>query len=489
MPARVVPSRRKVLATPPNSLRVLFVDDEVSLQELMRAELPRLGHEVTVCPDGRSAVKALEKGTFDAAILDLKMPDMTGIQVLERLKQLSPDTEAVMMTGYSSKETAVEAMRLGAFDYIEKPCKLVEIEGILIKVAEKRKLKHKNIALQTRVQAAEGPNRLMGDSPAMQGVHRLIAMTAPTDATVLIQGETGTGKDVVARTIYQMSKRVDMPFVPVNCGSLSPTLAESQLFGHRRGADRDHKGFFEVANGGTLFLDELGELDKNIQVKLLRFLESGELYRVGDTEPLRSEVRVICATNRDLRKMIAEEEFREDLLYRLNTFEIQLPPLRERVQDLPMLALHLLARSAKRTIEQVDGLITPDAFQAMFEYHWPGNVRELANAMEYAYIVAGGGPITSAHLPQVVRNKTAPRPATMPMHQPAHSHAPTILPMTQPSAGPNVRTLHDIEMEHILRTLDKNGGNKPTTAKELGISLKTLYNKLNRWEDDRRAAG
>ena len=493
MPARVIPSRRKVLATPPNSLRVLFVDDEVSLQELMRAELPRLGHEVTVCPDGRSAVKALEKGTFDAAILDLKMPDMTGIQVLERLKQLSPDTEAVMMTGYSSKETAVEAMRLGAFDYIEKPCKLVEIEGILIKVAEKRKLKHKNIALQTRVQAAEGPNRLMGDSPAMQGVHRLIAMTAPTDATVLIQGETGTGKDVVARTIYQMSKRVDMPFVPVNCGSLSPTLAESQLFGHRRGAftgaDRDHKGFFEVANGGTLFLDELGELDKNIQVKLLRFLESGELYRVGDTEPLRSEVRVICATNRDLRKMIAEEEFREDLLYRLNTFEIQLPPLRERVQDLPMLALHLLARSAKRTIEQVDGLITPDAFQAMFEYHWPGNVRELANAMEYAYIVAGGGPITSAHLPQVVRNKTAPRPATMPMHQPAHSHAPTILPMTQPSAGPNVRTLHDIEMEHILRTLDKNGGNKPTTAKELGISLKTLYNKLNRWEDDRRAAG
>lgn len=482
------------MATPHNSLRVLFVDDEVSLQELMRAELPRLGHEVTVCPDGRTALKTLEKATFDAAILDLKMPDMTGIQVLERLKQISPDTEAVMMTGYSSKETAVEAMRLGAFDYIEKPCKLVEIEALLIKVAEKRKLKNKNIALQTRVQVAEGTNRLMGDSPSMQAVHRLIAMTAPTDATVLIQGETGTGKDVVSRTLYQMSKRADMPFVPVNCGALSPTLAESQLFGHRRGsftgADRDHKGFFEVANGGTLFLDELGELDKNIQVKLLRFLESGELYRVGDTEPIRSDVRIICATNRDLRKMISEDDFREDLLYRLNTFEIQLPPLRERVQDIPMLALHLLARSAKRSIDQVQNLITEEAFKAMFEYHWPGNVRELANAMEYAYIVAAGGPITSAHLPQVVRNKVMPRLApNLQQHQPVPQsqpqYAPTILPMT-PSTG--VRTLHDIEMEHILKTLEKNGGNKPKTATELGISLKTLYNKLNKWEDDQRAA-
>ena len=348
------------LATPPNSLRVLFVDDEVSLQEFMRVELPRLGHEVTVCPDGRSAIKAMEKATFDAAILDLKMPDMTGIQVLERLKQVSPDTEAVMMTGYASKETAVEAMRLGAFDYIKKPCKLVEIEAILLKIVERRKLTHKNIALQTRVQAVEGPNRLIGDSPAMQTVQRLIATIAPTDATVLIQGETGTGKDVVARTIYQLSKRVDMPFVPVNCGALSPTLVESQLFGHRKGsftgADRDHKGFFEVANGGTLFLDELGELDKNIQVKLLRFLESGELYRIGDTEPIKSDVRVICATNRDLRKMIAEEEFREDLLYRLNTFEIQLPPLRERKTDIPGLAKHLLARTAKRIRRTGGGL-------------------------------------------------------------------------------------------------------------------------------------
>jgi len=477
------------LATPPNSLRVLFVDDEVSLQELMTAELPRLGHEVTVCPDGRTALRVMEKATFDAAILDLKMPDMTGIQVLERLKQVSPDTEAVMMTGYASKETAVEAMRLGAFDYIEKPCKLVEIEAILLKIVERRKLKHKNMALQTRIQAAEGPNRLIGDSPAMQTVQRLIATIAPTDATVLIQGETGTGKDVVARTIYQMSKRADMPFVPVNCGALSPTLVESQLFGHRKGsftsADRDHKGFFEVANGGTLFLDELGELDKNIQVKLLRFLESGELNRIGDTEPIRSDVRVICATNRDLRAMIVEDEFREDLLYRLNTFEIHLPPLRERKSDIAALARHLLARTAKRPMEQVEGLLTPEAVAVMMECDWKGNVRELANAMEYAYILSAGGPIAPAHLPQHVRTRTAGPRAVPVAPIPTATTIPTILSM--PPAGPT-RTLHDIEMEHILRTLEKNGGNKPTTAKELGISLKTLYNKLNRWEEEKRQA-
>jgi DNA-binding NtrC family response regulator len=459
----------------------------------MRTELPRLGHDVTVCPDGRTALKVMEKATFDAAILDLKMPDMTGIQVLERLKQVSPDTEAVMMTGFSSKETAVEAMRLGAFDYIEKPCRLVEIEAILLKIVERRKLKNKNLALQSRVQVAEGPIKLIGDSSPMQAVQRLIATVAPTDATVLIQGETGTGKDVVARTIYQHSKRHDMPFVPVNCGALSPTLVESLLFGHRKGAftgaDRDHKGFFEVANGGTLFLDELGELDKNIQVKLLRFLESGELFRLGDTEPIRSDVRVICATNRDLRKMIAEDDFREDLMFRLNTFEVHLPPLRERKGDIPSLAVELLARSAKKPMSQVANLLTQEALTAMVDYAWPGNVRELANAMEYAYIVAGGGPITAAHLPQIVRSGTTlPRMAqTGPtLLAPPPVANPAILTMPQPTGTGGTRTLHDIEMEHILKTLEKNGGNKPTTAKELGISLKTLYNKLNRWEEERR---
>jgi DNA-binding NtrC family response regulator len=464
------------LATPTHkSLRVLFVDDEKSLQEFMRSELPRLGHEVAVHPDGKSALKALEKSTFDVAILDLRMPGMTGIEVLEQLKQLAPATEAVVMTGHASMETAIDAMRLGAFDYITKPCKLAEIEAVLQKVAEKRVLQHKNLALQSRVQAAEGPTVLVGSSPAMGAVQRLLATVAPTDSTVMILGETGTGKELVARNLYQLSKRADMPFVPVNCGALSENLVESELFGHRKGAftgaDRDHKGLFEVANGGTLFLDEVGELNKNIQVKLLRFLESGEIRRVGETEPFRTDVRVLCATNRDLRGMIKEDEFREDLYFRVNTFEIRLPPLRERRQDIPDLARHLLARAARRPVDQVGALLSGEAIDVLLEHDWPGNVRELANVMEHAHILSGGQRITPEHLPSHIR--PAPEARTL-----------ALTPM-----APGGRTLREIEMEHVLRVLEKHGGNKPAAAAELGISLKTMYNKLNQLQEERKTAG
>jgi DNA-binding NtrC family response regulator len=447
----------------------------------MRSELPRLGHEITACPDGRTALKILEKSTFDVAILDLRMPGMTGIEVLEHLKQVAPDTEAVVMTGHASMETAIDAMRLGAFDYITKPCKLAEIEAVLHKVAEKRELEHKNLALQSRVKAAEGPTVLVGASPAMAGVHRLIATVAPTDSTVLILGETGTGKELVARTLFQQSKRADMPFVPVNCGALSENLVESELFGHRKGAftgaDRDHKGLFEVANGGTLFLDEVGELNKNIQVKLLRFLESGEIRRVGETEPFKTDVRILCATNRDLRTMIKADEFREDLYFRINTFEIRLPPLRERRPDIPELARHLLGRAARRPIEQVADLLSSEAVEVLLEHDWPGNVREMANVMEHAYILAGGQHITPDHLPHHLR-PTLDRGQSM--------DRPTGAPLASPTAS---RTLREIEMEHVLRVLDKHGGNKPAAAAELGISLKTMYNKLNQLQEERKAAG
>jgi DNA-binding NtrC family response regulator len=461
------------------SLRILFADDEQSLQEFMRSELPRLGHEVTVCPDGRAAVKALEKGMFDAAILDLRMPGLNGIEVLEHLKHVAPDTEAVVMTGHASMETAIEAVRLGAFDYLTKPCKLVEIEAILCKVAEKRDLKNKNRALENRLQAAEGPTVLVGSSPSMQGVHRLIATVAPTESTVLILGETGTGKELAARTLFQQSKRARMPFVPVNCGALSENLVESELFGHRKGAftgaDRDHKGLFEVANGGTLFLDEVGELNKNIQVKLLRFLESGEIRRVGETEPFRTDVRILCATNRDLRAMIKEDEFREDLYFRINTFEIRLPPLRERRSDIPDLARHLLSRAARRPAEQVADLLTPEAIDTLLEHEWPGNVRELANVMEHAYILAGGHQITPEHLPHHIRVPSA--------------GPPTLSLTPGPVAGPTTRTLREVEMEHVLRVLEKHGGSKSAAAAELGISLKTMYNKLNQLQEERKTAG
>src|SRR3954454_24343453 len=281
-----------------NRLRILFTDDEQHLREFMRTELPRLGHEVTVCPDSKTALETIKKATFDAAILDMRMEhDKAGLHVLAALKQVSPDTEAVIMTGYGSTETAVEALRLGAFDYLTKPCKLTDIEALLLRIQEKRKLKNKTAALETRVQQVEGPPGMVGASPAMLPVQQFIDRVGPTDGRVLITGETGTGKEVVARGLYVKSKRADMPFVPVNCGALTNTLAESQLFGHKKGsftgADRDHKGFFEVANGGTVFLDELGELDKTLQVKLLRFLESGEIQRLGESQPIVVDVRVI----------------------------------------------------------------------------------------------------------------------------------------------------------------------------------------------------
>jgi DNA-binding NtrC family response regulator len=316
----------------------------------------------------------------------------------------------------------------------------------------------------------------------MTGVHRMIATVAPTNSTVLILGETGTGKELAARTLFEQSKRADMPFVPVNCGALSENLVESELFGHRRGAftgaDRDHKGLFEVANGGTLFLDEVGELNKNIQVKLLRFLESGEIRRVGETEPFRTDVRVLCATNRDLRTMIKADEFREDLYFRINTFEIRLPALRERRPDIPALARHLLGRAARRPMEQVGDLLSPEAVDVLLEYDWPGNVRELANVMEHAYIIAGGQRILPEHLPHHIR------------HSPA---GPPTLSLAHPAAGgqavPAGKTLRDVEMEHVLRVLERHGGNKPAAAAELGISLKTLYNKLNQLQEERRSAG
>lgn len=481
-------------------LRILFVDDEPGLREFMKMELPRFGHTVTVCSDAKTAVETLKKSTFDAAILDMKMEsERSGLQVLTYLKQVSPDTEAVIMTGFATQETTVEALRLGAFDYLTKPCRLTDVEGLLIRIQEKRRLKNQAAAYQVRAAAAEGPSLLIGNSPAMMPVRRIIDTVAPSDATVLITGETGTGKEMVARTIFQKSRRAEMPFVPVNCGALSPTLVESQLFGHRKGAftgaDKDHKGFFEVANGGTLFLDELGELDRNVQVKLLRFLENKEITRLGDTSAIMVDVRVVCATNRDLRKMIAEGTFREDLLYRLNTFEVQLPPLRDRKADLMELALHLLARAAKRPIESVADQLAPDAIELMMHYEWPGNVRELANAMEYAWIVSGGQSIHATHLPANLRARPVyyqppmahheDRPATLPMSSPAA----TVVAFPPPQYVPpqsGVKSLADVEMEFILQVYAKHNGNKQRTADELGISLKTLYNKLHKYEEDRR---
>jgi DNA-binding NtrC family response regulator len=449
----------------------------------MRLELPRMGHEVTVCADGKAAVAALEKQSFDCLLVDLDMPGLNGIEVIAKAKQLSPDTEAVVLTGKSSLETAVAALRYGACDYLTKPCRLAELQAVLKRVAQKRELTNKYRALQHRLERLEGAPELVGKSAAMQRVRDLVAKVAPAHCSVLILGETGTGKELVARAIHRHSLRAEMPFVAINCGALPEMLIESELFGHRKGsftgADEHRAGLFEVASGGTLFLDEIGELPKAVQAKLLRFLESGEIRRVGENESLHCDVRVVCATHRKLDQMVADGEFREDLWFRINTFEIHVPPLRERVEDIALLAQHL-ARRFRPGLRPEDEIFAPEALAALEAYTWPGNVRELANCVEHALILCPRLPVTLEHLPNrlhAARGREEPSARRSGWEPSVSAPRPHAAP--SPSPRGTSHTLRDLEMQAIYDALDRHGGNKPKAAEELGISLKTLYNKLN----------
>ncbi|MFM7412276.1 MAG: sigma-54-dependent transcriptional regulator, partial [Planctomycetota bacterium] len=383
-------------------MRILFADDEASLQELMRIELPRLGHEATVCPDGRTALAALERTAYDCVIVDLDMPGVGGLEVIARVRETSPDTETVIVTGKSSMESAVAAVRQGVFDYLTKPRKLADIQAVLERVRKKRELTTRLRALERRVRRAEGATHLVGDSPGLDGVRRLIARVAASEATVLIRGETGTGKELVARAIHEGSPRADGPLVAVNCGALPEHLVESELFGHRKGAftgaDEHRAGLFEVADGGTLFLDEVGELPKALQSRLLRALESGEIRRVGDNLPITVDVRVVCATHRSLEEMVKGGEFREDLLFRINTFEIVIPPLRDRRADIPVLVDHFVRLSRPQTSARAP-VADDSALAALAAHAWPGNVRELANVVEHALVLCDELPLALAHLP------------------------------------------------------------------------------------------
>ena len=514
------------MTKPARPMRILFADDEMSLQELMRIELPRLGHEATVCPDGRTAIAALDRTAYDCVIVDLDMPGVGGMEVIARVRDVAPDTETVIITGKSSLESAVSAVRQGVFDYLTKPCKLAEIQAVLERVRKKRELTLRLRALEGRVRRAEGTSSLVGGSPGLGAVRRLVARVAASDSSVLVRGETGTGKELVARAIHDGSPRATGPLVAVNCGALPEHLVESELFGHRKGAftgaEEHRAGLFEVADGGTLFLDEIGELPKALQPRLLRALESGEIRRVGDNHPITVDVRVVCATHRSLEEMVAIGTFREDLLFRINTFEVAIPPLRDRLDDIPALVDHFV-RDARPQTPPGALVIEPEALAILQGHVWPGNVRELANCVEHALVLCDGLPLTIEHLPARL-GVAKPRPLPVTAAAPGSDAAPvqpaSLLPqpavssallsaMTDttalaavPGAGMPLASpppamardskpvsLRELEMAAIVESLERNQGNKPRTAEELGISLKTLYNKLHQRADAQQAAG
>ena len=471
-----------------HSLRVLFVDDENSIAELMRSELPRMGHVATVRQSPSAAIEAIQKNVFDAAIIDLRMPGGSGWDVIDYLREHSPETVCVISTGHGDRDDAIRAIRMGAYDFLPKPVSLFEISNVLDRIGERKSLENKTIALENRLQRVEGRSDLIGNSAPMARVHKLIAKIAPTDSAVLILGETGTGKEMVARRIHEQSDRRDAPFVAVNCGAIPENLVESEFFGHRKGsftgADSNRAGLFEVANHGTLFLDELGELDKSMQVKLLRFLESGEVRRVGDNQPFHVDVRIVCATNRELQQMVTEGTFREDLFFRVNTFEIYLPPLRERLDDIPGLAQHLIARHLKRDSVPAE-MLPPETVRLLQTHYWSGNVRELANVLEHAVILSDGKVIQPEDLPRSILRSTPPMINAGPQHPASISVSQNSTSLQHNNGDP--KTLREMEEEMILRVLDKYQGDKPKTAKELGIALKTLYNRLSQMGQHRHA--
>ena len=474
-------------------LKILFADDELSLQELMRLELPGMGHQVTICPDGTTALAALERNCYDCLLVDLDMPGASGLEVIETARELDPHVDAVIMTGKGTMETAISALRNGAFDFLTKPCRLADIEAVLTRVAQRREMNKKYLAVKKQLERIEGDSRLIGSSLAMQRVYHLIGKIAPTESTVVILGETGTGKELVARAVHDQSLRADKPFVAINCGALPENLIESELFGHRKGsftgADEHRTGLIEVADKGTLFLDEIGELPKGVQAKLLRFLESGEVRRIGENESTVRDVRVVCATLRNLEDMVRDGDFREDLWFRINTFEIHLPALRERLEDLPELIRHLSRRypgSASAKLVHGRDLFTKDAYAILQRHPWPGNVRQLANVIEHALILADMVPIGPEALPQPFlrmrshgESEDAPR-----LHVVGDEGRMSDAKPTQAGEAKNLR---DLEIEAINNALDRHKGNKNKAAEELGISLKTLYNKLSQ-QDAKKTA-
>ncbi len=460
-------------------MRILVVDDERKWRELMMGELEDAGYEVVCAEDGQDALDRFGDGeAFDLVFTDLRMEPVNGLALLRRVKELLPSTDVVLVTAFADTRTAVEAMRIGAYDFLTKPYELEELVHLARRVSEKRGLKAENQALRSLLEgeAATVPDSMVGSSAVMRQVYELIAKVAGSDTTVLIRGESGTGKELVARAIHERSPRAGGPFKAVNCAALPEALLESELFGHERGAftgaDRRKLGLFEAAAHGTLFLDEIGEVSGAVQAKLLRALESKEITRLGATDSIHIDTRLLAATHVDLERAIREGDFRRDLFYRLNVFPIVLPPLADRREDIAPLA----ARFLKDLAPGEDAPLPPEVARKLVGYSWPGNVRELRNVIERATILAGGAAIGSEHvvLPDEYGAGNAGGPA-----EPAGASLFTSPPAGQPAEEGGVH-LDEMEARLIRGALARARGNKSQAARLLGITRRALYCRLEK---------
>ncbi|MEW6142503.1 MAG: sigma-54 dependent transcriptional regulator [Chloroflexota bacterium] len=440
-------------------VKVLVVDDEASIRESLQEWLKGIGYDVAIAEDGARALELAARDEPDVVIADLVMPGIDGIELTRRLKDSCPDADVIVVTAFASVATAIEAIKQGAYDYVEKPFCPERLELVIKKVIEHQQVVKENLSLRQKLDSQYRFENIIAKSHRMQQVFEVVRVVAKSNATVLITGDSGTGKELIARAVHNLSLRRGKPFVAVSCAALPESLLESALFGHERGAftgaTSQKKGKFEFAHGGTLFLDEIGDISPNVQVHLLRVIEEKEFTRVGGNEPIKVDVRLISATNKDLKKAMEEGKFREDLFYRLNVVGIHLPPLRERKEDIPPLSEYFLRKFAMENHKDIKDF-TPEARELLLKYEWPGNIRELENAIERAVILSRGEFITPAEFPGI--GVTAASASSL--------------------AGKNLR---EVEKECITSTLRQTGGNVSEAARILGITRMTLYNKLKEY--------
>ena len=467
--------------------RILIAEDEANLRLVLQKELERLGYRVQAAPDGEAALRKLEESNVDVLLCDINMPRIDGMEVLRRVHQRPNPPEVIMLTGQATVETAVEAMKLGAYDYLTKPYSITELDVRVKQAAEKRRLRVDNLRLREQLARQSGLPEIVSVSPAMTEAIRLVERVAPSEASVLITGESGTGKELIAHAIHRLSTRAEGSFIDINCAAFQESLLESELFGYEAGAFSGAKGrklgLIELADGGTLFLDEVTELPAQLQAKLLRAIETRTFFRVGGVRKVEVNVRIVAATNRNLDSVVANESFRSDLLYRINGFQIDLAPLRDRPEDIEPLARHLLTDVGGTPLPELE----PAALDALRAYSWPGNVRQLKNCLERAVILSNNGRITVAELPPEVVRPAAPAAFAGPSSQPGAAADYSAGPSSfAPSTVSSPTSLRDVERQQILSALEQTGWHRGKTAEILGISPSTLYRRLRDYNLERR---